>query len=117
MLYKLDMEAKDDFLYVIFYVTVSDKAEAERIVRVLLEQKCVACVSIVPGVESYFWWEGQIDTAQEFLLIGKTNKQLAETVKQKVKELHSYEVPEIIFVPVVDGNQPYLDWIDESLKK
>jgi len=72
-------------------------------------------VNILPQVESLFWWEGKVDSAQEFLLVIKSRAERFGKICALVKSLHSYEVPEIISLPVSEGHQPYLQWIDESL--
>ena len=103
-------------MYNVVFITASSKEEAEKISRGLLEARLAACVNIIGGVHSYFWWEGKIDKADEALLIVKTKKtHLAKLIK-KVKMLHSYEVPEIIALPIVAGNKKYLDWIGSSTR-
>jgi len=76
----------------------------------------VACVNIVPEVSSLFWWQDKLDSAQESLLIIKTRALLLDQIVTLVKEIHSYEVPEIIALPVIGGNQDYLEWIDKEVK-
>ncbi len=106
-----------DFKHVVLFITTADEEEARLISRVLLERRKAACVSIVPGVNSLFWWQGNIDSAQESLLVVKTRATLVDEVVQLVKEIHSNEVPEIIALPIVGGNQDYLEWIDEVIKE
>ncbi len=77
----------------------------------LLSQRICACVSAIPGVESRYWWEGQLETAQESLLIIKCAGELVETVIEKVKEVHPYQVPEILVLPIEAGNPDYLAWV------
>lgn len=101
--------------YVVVFITAPSAAEAQGISRRLLEQKKAACVSIIPAVESAYWWEGKIESAAESLLIVKTRARLLPELVSLVKSVHSYRVPEIIAVPVSGGNQDYLDWIDRSL--
>lgn len=103
-------------MHIVVFVTVSSKEEAQKITQGLLQEKLVACGNSIEGVESHFWWQGTIDQAKETLLIFKTRKALFPKVVRKVKSLHSYEVPEIIALPVVGGNKQYLDWIDESTR-
>ncbi len=106
----------EEFAYIVLFITTATTEEAQRISRVLLEQRKVACVNIVPGVSSFFWWQDKIDSAQESLLIVKTKaSQLTELVRL-VKKLHSYDVPEIIAMPIVGGNQDYLEWINNEVK-
>ncbi len=104
----------EESAYIVLFITTATVEEAHRISKVLLEHRKVACVNIVPKVSSFFWWQDKIDSAQESLLIAKTKaSQLNESVRL-VKEIHSYDIPEIIAVPIVGGNQEYLQWIDKE---
>jgi len=104
----------EESAYIVLFITTATAEEAHRISKVLLEHKKVACVNIVPKVSSFFWWQDKIDSAQESLLIAKTKaSQLNESVRL-VKEIHSYDIPEIIAVPIVGGNQEYLEWIGKE---
>jgi periplasmic divalent cation tolerance protein len=101
--------------YTVLFITSDSAEEARQIAKVLLEQKKAACVNIVPGVDSLFWWEGKLDSARENLLVVKTKTSLLPEIVKLVKETHSYDVPEIIALPIVGGNQEYLDWIGENV--
>ena len=101
--------------YVIIFVTCGSKKEANDIANSLLKKSLVACVNIVSGVESKFWWKGKIDNAKEVILTMKTLERNFRTVEKEVKRLHSYEVPEIIAISVVAGSERYLDWVKESV--
>ncbi len=103
-------------MYIVIFITASNKNEAERIARALLKNKLAACVNIVGGVESFFWWQGKIDSASEALLVIKSKKQKLNKIIKLVKSMHSYEVPEIIALPIASGSRQYLKWIDESLR-
>ena len=94
--------------YTVIFSTVPSEEEAKKITQMLLEEKLIACVNILPYVESFFWWEGKIDTAREMLLIIKTLEKNIPFVTKRIKELHSYKVPEIIAVPIIGGNNDYL---------
>ena len=101
---------------VLIFITTASEKEAERIAKALLTQKKAACVSILPRVNSFFWWQGKIDSASEVLLVVKTESRLLEAIVKLVKKLHSYEIPEIIAMPIIGGNEEYLKWISGSLK-
>jgi periplasmic divalent cation tolerance protein len=100
---------------IIVLVTTSNKQEAEKIARSLLEEKLIACANIIGPVHSLFWWQGKIETAQEHLILMKTRKDLFEKLSEMVEALHSYEIPEIIAIPITEGFKPYLEWLDKSL--
>lgn len=102
--------------YTLFYITAPAGDQAHSIARELVNKKLAACVNVLPSVESYFWWDGKVTLEHECLLIGKTEKRFAETILRTVPEIHPYEVCEIIFVPIEQGYQPYLDWITSSVK-
>ena len=103
--------------YIVILVTAKDTDEAKRIARRLLEEKLIACANVVSGVQSLFWWEGKGDEAAETLLVMKSVKKHFTKIVKTVKSIHSYNVPEIIAVPVVAGEKDYLRWIDASTKR
>ena len=89
--------------------------QAEAIARVLVEERLAACVNISP-VRSCYIWKGKQSCDDEALLIIKTKKSQFEPLKKRILELHSYAVPEIIALPIIEGHQPYLDWMAESVR-
>jgi periplasmic divalent cation tolerance protein len=101
--------------YRVVFVTVPDIEEGRKIALVLLEKKLAACVSILPGLESHYWWQGAIEKSRECLLLIKTTLSMAEELVVTVKKLHSYSVPEIVFCPILEGNEDYLRWISDTL--
>lgn len=101
---------------IVVFITASSEGEADRISNALIDSKTAACVNIVPNIKSVFMWEGKKDTADEYLLIAKTNEDRFDELKQKVKELHSYGTPEIIGLPVKVGEENYLNWVQEALR-
>ena len=101
-----------EFNQVVILVTAGNREEAEVIADVLLEQNRAACVNIVPAVDSHFLWQGKLEAGQEVLLIIKTQASLVDEVTNLVKTNHSYDVPEIIALPIIGGNPEYLAWID-----
>lgn len=100
---------------IVIFVTAKNRREANKIAARLVQDRLVACVNIVEGVQSIFWWEGKVDKAGEALLILKSKKSRLQKVVKTVKALHSYTVPEIIALPIVGGNEDYLNWIRETL--
>jgi len=101
--------------YIVVFVTCANKEEGEKISQALVEKKLVACVNLIPEITSRYWWQGKIETSNEVLLIIKSKKSLFKEIVAEVKRLHSYTVPEIIALPIIDGNKDYLDWIEESV--
>jgi len=101
---------------VVLFITTATAEEAGRISEVLLNERKAACVNIVPKVSSLFWWQDKIESAEENLLIVKTKAPLLNEVVRLIIENHSYEVPQVIALPIVGGNQDYLEWIDKEVK-
>ena len=99
----------------IVFVTASSPKEARSIARAILKAKLAACVNIVPGVQSHFWWQGKLDSAHEELLVIKSNRRLFRKLCALVRAHHSYQVPEIIAVPVIDSEKTYARWWVKSL--
>jgi periplasmic divalent cation tolerance protein len=96
-------------------VTAANKTEAEKIAYGLLNERLIACANIIGPVHSLFWWQGKIESAEEHIILMKTRKNLFQKLSEKVKTLHSYEVPEIIAIPIVEGFKPYMEWLEKSL--
>jgi periplasmic divalent cation tolerance protein len=96
--------------------TTGSRDEAQRIARILVERQLAACVNIVPGIESIYRWQEKIEHAEECLLLIKTTRSAFEGVRDAIKELHSYELPECICIEIEDGSAEYLKWIGESMK-
>jgi periplasmic divalent cation tolerance protein len=97
---------------IIVLITAGSEEEAHRIAELLVKEKKAACVNIVPRVDSLFWWEGKLDSARENLLLVKTKASLFPEIVELVKRTHSYEVPEIIALPITAGSEDYLNWLD-----
>lgn len=104
----------ENHAHIVVLVTTSDN-QAQEIADVLLGQRKAACVNIVPGVSSFFWWQGKPDSDRESLLIIKSKASLLDEIITLVKEVHSYDVPEIIALPIIGGNPEYLEWIDKEV--
>jgi len=96
--------------------TAGSDAQAESIARALVERRFAACVNIVHGVCSVFRWKGEVTREEEKLLLIKTSSSMLDRVRETIRELHSYETPEMIALPVEDGDPDYLEWLSESLK-
>ena len=103
--------------YIIVLVTTSNKAEAEIIAQSLLEKKLIACANIVNPVSSFFSWKDKADQCEECLVIMKSREDLFSELSDRLKDLHSYEVPEVLAIPVVAGSRSYLEWMNGVLKK
>jgi periplasmic divalent cation tolerance protein len=103
--------------HVVVLVTAASREEAEGLAMLLLEQRLVACANLVSGLTSLFWWEGKLDRAEEVLLVLKTRRELVARVTDAVVAAHSYEVCEVIALPILGGSEAYLRWIDESVAR
>jgi len=101
---------------IIVLITAKDKKEADKIAKLLIKNKLAACVNIIRGLQSIYLWKGKVEQAKETLLIVKSRKDKFNKIVKSVKSVHSYEVPEIIALPVVCGFRSYLRWIDESVR-
>jgi periplasmic divalent cation tolerance protein len=99
---------------IIVLITSSSEEEAHKIAELLLNEKKAACVNIVPGMDSLFRWKGKLDSARESLLLVKTKASLFPEIISLVEEIHSYEVPEIIALPIIGGSEDYLKWLDSA---
>jgi periplasmic divalent cation tolerance protein len=100
----------------VLFVTVGSEEEASRIGRALVEEKLVACVNMLPRIRSIYWWKGEVCDSEEYLLIMKSRSSLFAALQSRIRELHSYEVPEIIAFPIARGLPEYLDWVLENTK-
>jgi periplasmic divalent cation tolerance protein len=96
---------------VFVYTTYPSIVEAEEAGSALVEQRLCACVNILPGMVSYYWWQGSVERGEEAVMIVKTRAELAERVSTAIKEMHSYSVPAIIVIPLEGVDQPYLEWL------
>jgi periplasmic divalent cation tolerance protein len=100
---------------IVVLITASSSEEAQKIAQALVAEKLAACVNVVPNLTSFFRWKGEDCKESEVLLICKSREPLIPQIVNRVKELHSYTVPEIIALPIIGGSDEYLWWVDENL--
>jgi periplasmic divalent cation tolerance protein len=98
---------------VVVFITASSEDEAAKIARALVDTRLAGCVNIIKNIRSIYSWQGKIEDEPEILMIVKTQKTLFDGLMKKVKELHSYTVPEIIALPIIEGSEDYLKWLRE----
>ncbi len=98
------------------YVTAADSDEARRIAKTVVRERLAACANILNSIDSVFWWEGEIQQSSESALILKTSAERADELTSRIKSLHSYECPCIVFLPIKKGFPEYLAWISESCR-
>ncbi len=97
--------------YRLVYMTTENKEQAREIGRVLVQERLAACVNIIDGMNSMYWWEGKLQDDNETVLIAKTRAGLVGELTERVKKLHSYDVPCVVSTQLLEGNQDFLDWI------
>jgi periplasmic divalent cation tolerance protein len=101
----------------IVLTSTSNADEAALIARTLVEERLAACATLIPTVESVYHWEGQIETSTEALLLLKTGPEQLAALESRLRELHSYQVPEFLVLDIESGSHPYLEWLHASLRK
>ena len=101
-------------MFSIIYSTIGNLEEARKIARVLVKDKIVSCVNIIPKIESIYRWKGNIEEDNECVIIAKTIEKNINKAINKIKELHSYEIPDIVAIPITHGLKDYLDWIEDE---
>ena len=105
-------DGKERFQLVL--TTAGSREQAESIARELVERKLAACVNVIPGMTSFYRWRGELQREGEVLLVVKSRRGLFDRLAARVRELHSYQVPEIIALPVIVGDEDYLRWLSEA---
>jgi periplasmic divalent cation tolerance protein len=103
--------------FVVVYITVGSAEEGQRLARALVEERLAACVNRLRPVQSVYRWRGTVEQSEEELLIVKTKRDRFDSLQKKVRELHSYSVPEIIALPIVEGSESYLQWLEEQVSE
>jgi periplasmic divalent cation tolerance protein len=101
--------------FIVVYVAVGSSEESERLARTLVEERLAACVTRIARVQSVYRWEGKVEQSEEELLVIKTRRELFAALDKRVRELHSYAVPEVIALPVLAGSEAYLRWLGEQV--
>jgi|SRR5690606_1828328 len=96
--------------------TTGSRADGEAIARALVEQRLAACVQVIGPIHSTYWWEGAVETAEEYLCLVKSNREAYPALEAAIQELHPYEVPEIIALPIEGGSRAYLSWLQAELR-
>ena len=97
--------------------TCETEDQATAIARSLVEKRLAACVNIIPGARSIYRWKGKVEEAGEFVLLIKSRRDLFQALRAELGKLHSYEVPETVALPIVDGSEEYLAWLDRELQE
>lgn len=98
---------------IVVLITTKNKKEAKKIIGQLIKKKLAACVNIIDGIESFFWWQGKVDNSKEALMVIKTKKILFEKLRKEVRRLHSYSVVEVIALPVIKVDKDYKKWCEQ----
>ena len=106
---------KEKYIQVI--TTTDNKEDSEKISDILLNRRLAGCIQIIGPITSAYWWKDRIEKASEWLCIIKSMKNLFEDINQSIREIHPYETPEILAVPIVNGDKDYLKWLEDTLKK
>ena len=101
---------------IVVFSTCAGLEDAERLARLLVDQRLAACVNVVPGVRSYYRWKGSVEAGDECLLIVKSSRGLFAALAAALEKAHSYEVPEAIAIPIVEGAANYLNWLGANLR-
>lgn len=103
--------------YIVIYCTVPNRKEGQEIARALVENELAACVNIIDKVESVFSWNGELTEEKEALLIIKTRRDLFTKINHTIQKLHSYNVPEVIAIPIIEADETYLKWISHETRE
>jgi len=101
---------------ILVFSACESKDEAERLAKALLEARLAACVNLIPQIRSFYWWKEKIESADEYLLVIKTSADLFEQVRDLIHSKHSYDLPEVIALPITAGSPAYLDWLTRELR-
>lgn len=103
--------------FIVVYVTAGSAAEGDRLAHALVKERLAACINRIGKVQSVYRWEGKVEQSEEELLIIKTRRELFSVLEKRVRELHSYSVPEIIALPILEGGRDYLQWLKDQVSE
>ena len=103
-------------MHALVYITTSGEEESKKIGRTIVEERLAGCVNIISTIESLYWWKGEIEEDNESVLIAKTKVSNIGNIIKRVKEIHSYENPAILAIPIIEGSKEYLDYLDAEIK-
>jgi periplasmic divalent cation tolerance protein len=98
------------------YVTAADSVQAEALGRAIVEARLAACANVLGPTKSIYWWDGKVESAPEVALVLKSRRDLVPAVTRKIKELHGYDCPCVVALPIVDGNPDFLAWLEAETK-
>ncbi len=104
-------------MYAVILTTVDSQDAAERIADEVLKNRLAACVQVIGPIRSKYWWKGSIESSEEYLILIKSRKNLYKEVEDLIREIHPYEIPEIIALPVEEGLEDYLKWMSTTLRR
>jgi periplasmic divalent cation tolerance protein len=102
--------------HLVVLITAGSQEEAEKLATILVKEMLAACVNVLPGITSVYRWQGEIQQDREWLLIAKSRREVLDDLIRRVQSLHSYDVPEIIALPLVGGSETYLRWLDGEVE-
>src|ERR1700747_1772283 len=100
---------------IVVFSTCASREEAERIARAIVGERLAACVQLLPAIQSIYHWQGEVEQSDEILMLFKTTSERFPALQRRVEELHSYQTPEIIAVPVTEGAEKYLTWLRDAV--
>ena len=103
--------------YIQVITTTEKKEDAERIAKTLVEKRLAACIQVVGPIKSIYQWKGNLETSEEWLCLIKSKKTIYFELEKFIKEMHPYETPEIIAMPIIEGSKDYMNWLDNELRK
>ncbi|RLE69516.1 MAG: divalent-cation tolerance protein CutA [Thermoprotei archaeon] len=104
-------------MYIQVFTTIDSKVRAETLAKTLLEKRIAGCIQIIGPITSIYWWNNKIEREKEWILLIKSREKNYKEIERTIKEIHPYQIPEIIAVPIISGSRNYLNWLDKILVK